>query len=499
MNFLQMGFSGPALAATQGVDDFEIVTIGGYRYLYTASRGDDDISALRLSADGSATLVETAFGVLPQGNLAYPDITIAEIEGNLALVHQDGAGAIVSRILLPDGGFGAVQTHALSSATAVVTEAIAQSSVSIDLHGTSYLVSTQLQGPGLQVTALEGAFGPFISDAVDDTPDIYLGDVSALAFTEYGGQSLVFAASAEENGLTAYRLNTDGTLTERGSIGAGNEFWVSTPTDLDVLKVDGSIFVVVGAAGSNSVTILAVGLGGALEVVDHVIDDANSRFDDLTALATVSHEGRAFVAAAGSDDGLSLFELDGDGHLHLVTTFQDESGTLFSDVSSLNATVFGDELQIFVSNGSEGNMSVLAMDVSELGESLSGGRWDDMLGGTDQDDILLGRQGDDTLSGGAGDDRLVDGEGADLMSGGVGQDVFSFAFGDGCADTIADFEVGIDQIDLSDFPLLHDMSRLEVMQNGNSVMVSYFDEIIHVSSMTGFLDASELTEESFQF
>jgi Ca2+-binding RTX toxin-like protein len=74
--------------------------------------------------------------------------------------------------------------------------------------------------------------------------------------------------------------------------------------------------------------------------------------------------------------------------------------------------------------------------------------------GNGADNILDGGAGADTLLGGAGHDRLIGGAGADQLTGGADADVFVFATGDaplstGALDTITDFQVGLDQIDLS--------------------------------------------------
>lgn len=84
----------------------------------------------------------------------------------------------------------------------------------------------------------------------------------------------------------------------------------------------------------------------------------------------------------------------------------------------------------------------------------------DHLFGEDGNDTLFGGYGDDALFGGAGNDKLYGGPGADELAGGPGADAFVWARGsadanllylDPAVDTIADFESGIDQIDISHF------------------------------------------------
>ncbi|MGR3592202.1 MAG: M10 family metallopeptidase C-terminal domain-containing protein [Limimaricola soesokkakensis] len=90
------------------------------------------------------------------------------------------------------------------------------------------------------------------------------------------------------------------------------------------------------------------------------------------------------------------------------------------------------------------------------GDRLLGGGGDDNLFGGDAGDLLRGQRGNDTLwgddgmdqlFGDAGHDRLDGGTLADELTGGAGADIFVFAAGYG-TDTITDFEIGLDRIEL---------------------------------------------------
>jgi Ca2+-binding RTX toxin-like protein len=71
-------------------------------------------------------------------------------------------------------------------------------------------------------------------------------------------------------------------------------------------------------------------------------------------------------------------------------------------------------------------------------------------------DALVGNDAANALSGGAGNDRLTGGLGHDTLTGGVGNDVFDFntladsGVGAGIRDVIADFQPGLDDIDIRD-------------------------------------------------
>ena len=93
---------------------------------------------------------------------------------------------------------------------------------------------------------------------------------------------------------------------------------------------------------------------------------------------------------------------------------------------------------------------------------MSGGMGDDQLIGDDGADKMFGGDGDDTLNGGRDQDTIRGGDGndeinggrlADVLRGGAGADTFVYTVkqdsSTGASDTIQDFEVGIDVIDLS--------------------------------------------------
>jgi cysteinyl-tRNA synthetase, unknown class len=80
------------------------------------------------------------------------------------------------------------------------------------------------------------------------------------------------------------------------------------------------------------------------------------------------------------------------------------------------------------------------------------GEWgDDSINGGNGNDMLWGNDDNDTLSGDAGDDRLCGDRGDDVLTGGAGKDIFVYENFDPRtlgSDTITDFEVGVDKIEL---------------------------------------------------
>ena len=82
-------------------------------------------------------------------------------------------------------------------------------------------------------------------------------------------------------------------------------------------------------------------------------------------------------------------------------------------------------------------------------ENVIGTVHDDLLTGNADNNVLSGRNGRDVLDGGGGDDTLVGGSGNDTLTGGTGRDAFVFGVLGQDTDTIQDFVVGDDRIELT--------------------------------------------------
>jgi VCBS repeat-containing protein len=81
-------------------------------------------------------------------------------------------------------------------------------------------------------------------------------------------------------------------------------------------------------------------------------------------------------------------------------------------------------------------------------EQLVGSDYNDIFHAGDAGLVMDGGKGDDQLFGGAGNDTLIGGTGNDTLSGGGGADTFVWQAGDSGTDTVADFQLGTDTLDL---------------------------------------------------
>lgn len=197
----------------------------------------------------------------------------------------------------------------------------------------------------------------------------------------------------------------------------------------------GNDVVIGGVTGSTTVSIFtATGYDSLL--VTHA-GDSKFQIKDL-------------AASVPGDDPL---------HLNLPIEIVDGDGDVASSSIDLALTPASESVRDYSSadecvevDASDSKPHIIG---SNYGDELDGNGKDNVLSGGGGNDILTGDDGDDILLGGYGNDTLEGGEDNDTLIGGAGQDTFVFSdTGSDDIDTIADYVIGEDTIDLSD--LLND-------------------------------------------
>ena len=308
--------------------------------------------------------------------------------------------------------------------------------------------------------------------------------IIALESATVGGAQFVVTTCHATNGATVFAVNpTTGALTPTASMGAEDGLGIHAPTALQVVQSGGQSFVVLAAAGTDSITVMRLTATGALEPTEHLLDNGSTLFRDVQAMDAITIGDHAFVVAGGSDNGLSLFLLTPEGRLVLLDTLADTAQTSLHSVSSIRLVVEDGTLHIFAGSQNDAGLSHLALDVSNLGVTRLGTQAAEVLNGTSGHDLLQSVGGNDTLVGGAGDDVLIARAGGTVMTGGTGADVFVIRNESGTT-AITDFRAGIDRLDLTDLPMLRDVAQLRVISTGNGATIEYRGHLIQIVSET---------------
>ena len=189
-----------------------------------------------------------------------------------------------------------------------------------------------------------------------------------------------------------------------------------------------------------------------------------------------SGEGVTSVDIWGIPDGTSLYQsgqeviANADGSYTIAV----QSGQ--TEISDLTVTSDSSndipEFDVSVTVSTTGNNDGLIGTSDD--SVLMGDAFGNILTGSDDDDDIFGNLGDDILVGGAGNDTLTGGYGDDYLVGGDGQDVF--VLDNASTDTIADFSVTEDALDISDL-LSTDTSGMT-----HDDIQAYLDSKVHITA-----------------
>ena len=423
------------------ITDMELVQTGAGLRLYTATRAGGGVLALGVGAAGLSLLdvVATPSGAtLP----APAQLDICTLNGQEVLLVT---GANSSRL----GGFGLEPDGSLGAAAQVIgsPSGTIAAQIMVQVAGQTYCYMNKLGDAGVLSYQVQPNGSMVFLDNLLAQGGFQGVDIAAFSSVKIGGAQYLLALSNGQDAVRSYRIAADGGLTQVASLGAAGGLGLAAPSALEVVQLAGVTYALVAGAGSSSISVVQIGSNGSLGLTDHVVDTLDTRFQGVEALASVTIGDRVFVIAGGGDDGVTLFTLLPNGRLLQLAQQLQVPGMALHAISELTATVIDGKIELFVAGQGLG-ITQLRVDVGDLAAMTLGSDGVDTLTGGDGHDLLAGRADDDVLYGGAGDDILMDGAGVDMMFGGAGADIFVLS-GDGHEDTIRDFQVGIDRLDLS--------------------------------------------------
>ena len=387
--------------------------------------------------------------------------------------------------------------------------------------------TTYVLEKGVSISTSELA-GLLAFSAVEDRNILIRGQIDApggygihIGSNEYdGGGVLDIARSGIVNGsMIGVNLVADGqVLHNAGKIGGDTA--VKSIGD-DVL-LENSGFIAGKSVG------LDFFLGSGIIRNDGMITGAKQ---SISTLLTAGEQLKIVNTGTigGAEYGISLSNLDGSRtvivnrgeidakYWSIQANFTDATEVIRNRGDISNQVWLGDGDDIFdgrggtayyVDGGADDDLYIIDDPLIKLGEQMNGGTdtvrtsitW--KLGanfenlvltgkasitgtGSDQANRIAGNAGQNTLFGLGGTDIVNGARGDDVLHGGAAADTFVFATGTG-HDTIADFQDGLDLIDLTGIKGVKDFARIAeaMVQNGGDVAIRLGDDMLTIENVT---------------
>ncbi len=494
LEFVQSKFDSPS-RQLQGLSDLEILVTGTRIYILAAGAADGGVSSYEILNNGDVVSADDILLTAGSGTLGVSDLTSFSAGGdtfvlasgqfdNNQVVYQIGNNGSFS----VSDNYTAPSTYSGWNLTTVA-----------DSGGNMYLFGGIWGGTGFFEFDVDTDADLSAPELHPDDTGMFLGDVTAIHSATLHGKSFLFVASGVDAGLHSYELMPDGSLnllfTAPPSLGG-----FAGVTSLETVDVGGErSFVIVASAGTDSILVFRVSQGGKLQHADTFTDTNDTRIAGVSALEVFEVGGQYFLLAGGSDDGITLFEIDYRGRLKVLTTVVDDVNLALQNVTDIEAEIVGGELYVFVSSATDHGFTQFVLDLPGGTGIIRGGPGEDSLTGTAGDDTIFGHGRADELFGLGGSDRLVDGLGPDVLWGGNGADIFEFV-PDNRTDWIKDFKVGVDRIDLSGYALLYHSSAITFEPTLHGVTLTIKGDKLRIESFDGEqLTQAMFTEDDFIF
>ncbi|KIN62908.1 Hemolysin-type calcium-binding repeat family protein [Sulfitobacter noctilucicola] len=464
-----------------GLNDIKVVDGSGGPTLYAATRGDGWLTSYDLGDRPGQTSFEQHWRLAPNLlQLETTDLVMRNVNGSQELYLAGLNDSALTGVQLDSDGRGNAFDGGLSY-TASGRNLSGLSELELFDSGANGIAALRTGG---LVTVSFGPGNTLNLANVNQGSNMQGERTHSIATTSHNGDTYAFVTYQGEDTVSMFRRLTNGTMQHMMDVGATDGFWTDRPGDLTITTAaDGRAYVVVAGSGSDSLSTFQVSPTGMIPV-DHLLDSLDTRFAGASHVTSVSLNGQNFVLAAGSDSGISLFTVLPGGRLQHIDAMAGSADTPLRGITSLDAMATPDGIRFWVSTESAPYLSEYSIDLPNIGINLGASAAGSTLAGSVGDDVLAGGGGADVLNGGFGNDILLDGASADRLRGDGGRDTFVLVE-DGARDTIVDFQMGFDRIDLSDFSQTSGLGGMTIVSQSWGAEFRIGADILEVRSADG--------------
>ncbi len=380
-------------------------------------------------------------------------------------ITESGVGTADSIVILASGADLTTLDFTNSSTTAATGNLVIsyngqQITVTSHFAGGNNVVETLTFSGGATYAGFSLGTGAYTLSTDDSSPraaaagvnTILAGSSNLETLNGNTGNDLIFGGGGNDTITSG-----DGTNLMVG--GAGND-GMTGGTGTDWLVGGANTDTLAGAAGNDTyvfglsdgtdtINESGVGTGDSIVIQGNgaalsTLDFTDSSTTAATGNLVIAYNGQQITVTnhfVGATDVVETLSFSG-GATYAGYSLGTGSYTLSIDDSSPRTATAGVNTILAGSSAAETLTGNTGNDV------ISGGGGIDTINGGDGTNLLIGDAGADGITGGTGSDWLVGGAGGDTLTGGSGADHFVYMLTTEGGDTIADFNVAQDMIDI---------------------------------------------------
>lgn len=446
----------PSLALN-GAFGVETVTVGSRVFVYAAGVYDDGVSVFELSRNGALSFVQTVGDTNSTALNGASNFTSATVNGTSYLYVNGSADSGISVFQVAADGTLTLKQTILDDSVLELLGTEARMSVTV-VGGNQYLIATGLSDDGISAFRINTNGTLASTSSVGDAANasFELNGAYDTATAVIGGNTFVFAAGFDDDGLTSFRLDGNGQLTFADSVPDSQSLNLSGAFGLAAATIGGTTFLFASGQYDSGISVFSVNSSGQFSSVFNLNDTSALGLYRVRGLETFQFDGQNYLSATGfEDDAVGYFLINPNGSLSPAATLFDNAAFALNGASQTAFASLGGSGFIIASGLYDGGFSVF---------EIGGGS--DTLNGTGSADTILGRGGADILNGLAGNDLMDGGIGGDLMQGGAGDD--SYAVDDIADDIVENLNEGADVVySTVSFDLTDNLEAIVMQGSGN--------------------------------
>ena len=254
----------------------------------------------------------------------------------------------------------------------------ARSVTTASVGGETYLFVAGFNDDGVSVFRVDSGGTLVNVENISDEGSLELAAAISVTTALVGAETYLFVAGWTDDGVSVFRVQSDGILINVHNVSDEGSLELDGARSVTTASVGGETYLFVAGQVDNGVSVFQIKSGGILSNVHNVSDGGSLELKAANSVTTalVGAETYLFVAGA-TDDGVSVFQIKSGGILSNVHNVSDSGSFELDGASSVTTASVGGETYLFVAGEADDGISVFQIEsggklvnVDNVGDSI---------------------------------------------------------------------------------------------------------------------------------